>query len=91
MCIMQSEVMRFGRQNSEDEDEEEMYVRGESELTATKYQLPRKTTSESAQLPSRPTKKVSTFCQCHVNFMSLFLILDFSRDFSCILLVVSIA
>ena len=51
-------MRRFGRRNSDDSGEEEMYVRAESELTATK--LPHKAASESAQLAPRPAKKVST-------------------------------
>lgn len=47
--------MRFGRQNSDDSGEEEMYVRAASELTTTR--LPRNSASE--QLPTRPAKKVS--------------------------------
>ena len=50
--------MRFGRQNSDDSGEEEMYERAESELTATK--LPRKAASEAPQLAPRSAKKVSS-------------------------------
>ena len=49
--------MRFGRQNSDDSGEEEMYERAESELTATR--LPRKAASEATHLPPRPAKKVN--------------------------------
>ena len=49
--------MRFGRQNSDDSGEEEMYERAESELTATK--LPRKTASEATYFAPRPAKKVN--------------------------------
>ena len=45
--------MRFGRQNSDDSAEEEMYERGESELTATRLQLPRKVVSEAAPMPAK--------------------------------------
>lgn len=51
-------MVRFGRQNSDDSGEEEMYERAASELTATK--LPRKAASEATYLPPRPAKKVST-------------------------------
>ena len=53
LFIVQSEVMRFGRQNSDDSAEEEMYERGESELTATRLQLPRKVVSEAAPMPAK--------------------------------------
>jgi hypothetical protein len=55
---MQSEVKRFGRRNSDDSGEEEMYERAESELTATK--LPRKAASEATRLPPRPARKVNS-------------------------------
>ena len=57
--VVQSEVMRFGRQNSDDSGEEEMYERAASELTATK--LPRKTVSETTHLAPRPARKVNTY------------------------------
>ena len=50
--------MRFGRQNSDDSGEEEMYERAESELTATK--LPRKAVSETPQFVPQPVKKVNS-------------------------------
>lgn len=50
--------MRFGRQDSDDSGEEEMYERAKSELTATK--LPRKAASEAPQFAPRPAKKVNS-------------------------------
>lgn len=51
-------MRRFGRQNSDDSGEEEMYERAESELTATR--LPRKAASEATHLAPRPAKKVNS-------------------------------